>query len=87
MLKSPELAAKLVFGSDFPAAPLTLSCVGCVSWGRVRELRRMANPFDQILALMKAAGVPDAVFGRALQLLRIPQVETVSATPQRGGGG
>jgi hypothetical protein len=33
----------------------------------------MTNPFDQAVAVMKAAGVPDAVFTRAEQLLRIPQ--------------
>jgi predicted TIM-barrel fold metal-dependent hydrolase len=78
LLKSPELTAKLLFGSDFPAAPLPMSCVGCMSLGRARELRQMTNPFDQAVEMMKAAGVPNAVFERAGQLLRIPKLEEIS---------
>jgi predicted TIM-barrel fold metal-dependent hydrolase len=73
MLRSPQLAAKLVFGSDFPAAPMPLSCLGMVSFRRALELRRMANPFDQAVEMMRAAGAPDEVFARAEQLLRLPE--------------
>jgi len=73
MLKSPALTAKLLFGSDFPVPQMPLSCIGPVSLRHALELRRMTNPFDQAVAMMKAAGVPDAVFTRAEQLLRIPQ--------------
>ena len=73
MLKSPALTAKLVFGSDFPVPQMPLSCLGPVSFRHALELRRMTNPFDQAVAMMKSAGVPDAVFMRAEQLLRIPQ--------------
>ena len=73
MLKSPALTAKLVFGSDFPVPQMPLSCLGPVSFRHALELRRMTNPFDQAVAMMKAAGVPDAVFMRAEQLLRISQ--------------
>jgi hypothetical protein len=73
MLKSPALTAKLVFGSDFPVPQMPLTCIGPVSFRRALELRRMTNPFDQAVAMLKAAGVPDAVFARAEQLLRIPQ--------------
>jgi predicted TIM-barrel fold metal-dependent hydrolase len=72
MLRSPRLVAKLVYGSDFPVAPMPLSCLGGVGLGQALRVRRMRNPFDQMVQLMQAAGVPDAVFGRAEQLLRIP---------------
>jgi hypothetical protein len=73
MLKSPALMAKLLFGSDFPVPQMPLSCLGPVSLKQALELRRMTNPFDQAVAMMKAAGVPDEVFSRAEQLLRLPQ--------------
>ena len=56
LLRSPPLAAKLVFGSDFPVAPMPLSCIGQVSLRRALELRRIPNPFDEAVEMMKAAG-------------------------------
>ena len=76
MLKSPALAAKLLFGSDFPIPQMPLSCIGPVSLRHALELRRMMNPFDQAVKMMKAAGVPDAVFAQAGRLLRIPERKT-----------
>jgi hypothetical protein len=84
LLKSPELTAKLLFGSDFPVTPMPLSCLGPVSLRDALEVRRVANPFDQAVQLMKAAGVPDAVFARAEQLLRLPpdkQQTTIKTNP------
>jgi predicted TIM-barrel fold metal-dependent hydrolase len=77
LLQSPEIATKLVFGSDFPVAPMPLSCIGCVGLGRAMTIRRMTNPFSQTVDLMKAAGVPETVFARGYQLLRIPQKESL----------
>jgi uncharacterized protein len=71
MLRSPELTAKLVYGSDFPAAPLPLSCIGMITFRRAWQLRLVRNLFDQAHQVMQAAGVPDKVFGRAEQLLRV----------------
>lgn len=85
MLKSPDFTAKLVFGSDFPVSPMPLSCVGCLNLSQAMELRRMTNPFDQAVEMMRAVGVPDAVFDRASRLLRIPQKQTTAATVQMGG--
>ncbi len=72
LLKS-SVVSKLLFGSDFPVPAMPLSCVGCISPRKARELRRLDNPFDQSLALMKAVGVPREVFTRAGELLRIPE--------------
>lgn len=80
LLKSPALTAKLVFGSDFPAIPMPLSCIGPVRLGHALEVRRMTNPFDQTVHLMRGAGVPGAVFARAQQLLRIPQDQPRAVT-------
>ena len=84
LLRSPQLAAKLVFGSDFPVAPMPLSCIGKVSLRRALELRRISNPFDQAVEMMKAAGVPDEVFARSGQLLRIPENKHARFTAEIG---
>lgn len=80
LLKSPALTAKLLFGSDFPIPQMPLSCLGPVSLRHALEVRRMANPFDQAVAMMQAAGVPNTVFARAGQLLRIPLEKPAAIT-------
>jgi predicted TIM-barrel fold metal-dependent hydrolase len=72
MLEASGLSAKLVYGSDFPVSPMPLSCIGRVQLRRALQLRRVRNPFDQAVQMMRAAGVPQEVFTRAEQLLRIP---------------
>lgn len=71
--RSPELAAKCLFGSDFPVPPWPLSCLGKIGLSEVLEIRRMRNFFDQSVALMKAAGVTDEIFSRAGRLLRLKE--------------
>jgi len=73
LLREPALVAKLVFGSDFPVPTLPWSCVGQVGLRRARELGRIANPFDQTVETLKAAGMPAAVFARGAALLRLPE--------------
>ena len=72
MLETSGLSAKLVYGSDFPVSPMPLSCIGRVQLRRALQLRRVRNTFDQAVQMMQAAGVPQEVFARAEQLLRIP---------------
>lgn len=84
LLRSPRLAAKCVFGSDFPVAPMPLSCLGKLSLQKALELRRASNFFDQAVELLKAAGVPYEVFARAGQLLRIPERKQARARKAMG---
>jgi len=72
LLRTPELAAKCLFGSDFPVPPWPLSCIGKISPSAAFAIRRTSNFFDQSVALMKAAGVNDEIFARAGRLLRLP---------------
>jgi predicted TIM-barrel fold metal-dependent hydrolase len=83
-LRSPRLAAKLVFGSDFPVSPMPLTCIGTLGLNRVLALRRMSNPFDQAVEMMKAVGVPDEVFARSGQLLRIQENIHAGVAEQTG---
>lgn len=70
--KQPALLARCVFGSDYPAVPLPLSCVGSIGLGAALRIQLLRNRFDQSIELLQAAGVPTDVFTRATQLLRIP---------------
>ena len=86
-LRSPALAAKCVFGSDFPVPPWPLSCLGKISLRETLAIRRTRNYFDQSVALMKAAGVTDEIFARAGELLRVPDRQSFTpASVQRKGG-
>lgn len=70
LLESRDLTAKLVYGSDFPATPMPWTCVGSVGWRAAWTAQQTVNPFDQPVALMQSAGVPEEVFARAGSLLR-----------------
>ena len=70
---APRLMDKCVFGSDFPATPLPLSCLGMVGLRAALRVRRCANLFDRSAELLRGARVPDSVFARAAGLLRIPE--------------
>ncbi len=65
------LCRKLVYGSDFPALPVPISYLFRVSPRQALRILCTANPFDQPHRILRALGVPDAVFGRAAQLLPI----------------
>jgi predicted TIM-barrel fold metal-dependent hydrolase len=84
LLHSPQMAAKCVFGSDFPVPPWPLSCVGKISLKKTLEIRRTQNFFDQSVALMKAAGVSDAIFARGGKLLRLPGAKPAIAPLPNG---
>ena len=78
MLQSPGITAKLVFGSDYPTTAMPLGCIGPIGFRRALELRRIENPFDQAVEILKAVGTPAAVFSRAAKLLRIPESKMLS---------
>jgi hypothetical protein len=69
--RDPRLVEKLVYGSDFPALPLASSYLFQVNPRVALRLWKTPNPFDQPLEIMKALGLPDAVFSRAGTLLRL----------------
>jgi predicted TIM-barrel fold metal-dependent hydrolase len=71
ILNDPDLRAKVVFGSDFPAAPMPLWFMASLGWETAMALHRIENPFDRPYRTLKALGVPDEVFSRAGGLLRI----------------
>lgn len=83
LLKSPRHQDRLVYGSDFPAQPLPLSCIGWISLREAWRIHCMRNPFDKSLALMRAMGTPAIVLERADHLLPQACFRRVPATPPR----
>ena len=76
VLRRPEFAGRLLYGSDFPLINMSLVS----SWYfplnlRLAEMRRLAalpNPWDRDVELKQALGVPAEVFARPAALLRRP---------------
>lgn len=77
MLETPELAAKLVFGSDYPAWTIPWTFVGQMGYNRVAELRDIENPFERAVETLKDFGVTPEIFGRAGKILRFPPAKAV----------
>jgi len=73
LLRDPDLAAKIVFGSDFPAQAFPLWCLFPLRTRAGLALRRVRNPFDKAAGTLSALGIPEAAFTRAGSLLRLPR--------------
>lgn len=70
ILRDPDLTAKILFGSDFPANVFPLWFSGLMGLRRAMALRALVNPFDRSAQTLQALGFPEAVFIRAGSLLR-----------------
>lgn len=75
ILRRRELAEKVVFGSDFPAYPMLCGipvAFGLAGVFRARESTMQSkNPLDSAYLAMKSLGMPNALFTRGLQLLKV----------------
>lgn len=72
ILADRHLVSRVVYGSDFPAYVMPLWYAPAIGLNRAQAIRRAGNLFDKPYMMMKALGVPDDVFGRAGELLRLP---------------
>jgi hypothetical protein len=76
LLANPQIAARLVYGTDMPLLDTAIVSpwyfAPRLRLGPTRELRQIKNPWDQDVALKRALGVPEEVFGRGFGLLRRP---------------
>ena len=75
ILADADLLSKVVYGSDFPTPPMPLWYLPRLGWRKGMALRRILNPFDKALMTIRELGVPEQVFSRAEQLLRIPTAQ------------
>ena len=76
VLETPDLVSRLVYGSDWPLQffPLVSPYYHAHRIGMTRagELMRIENQWDRDVALKEALGVPEEVFARSREILRIP---------------
>ncbi|HWH68464.1 MAG TPA: amidohydrolase family protein [Candidatus Sulfotelmatobacter sp.] len=72
ILEDANLLSKVLYGSDFPTPPMPLWYLPRLGWRKALTLRRTRNLLDRALLTMKELGVPEQVFSRAGDLLRIP---------------
>ena len=79
ILGSPDLASRILFGSDFPAHALPMWYAPALGFGKARQLRRIRNPFDKACQTMRALGIPDGAFTRAQALLRLPAATSIES--------
>jgi uncharacterized protein len=75
LLKHPELSGRLLYGTDMPipntAAVTPFGFPNRLSPRRMLEISRIANPWDQDVALKEALGVPAEVFSNANTIIRL----------------
>lgn len=69
--RTPALCAKVVYGSDFPTVPWVPGLAFWAGKRAARSVRECRNPFDFPWRALQALGIPDGVFSRAYDLLRI----------------
>jgi predicted TIM-barrel fold metal-dependent hydrolase len=68
----PELAARILYGSDLPVPPsgLVMASLGMMGWGDYLESRRHATPLARDVMLKRALGFAPASETRLARLLR-----------------
>lgn len=69
--RTPQLLAKVLYGSDFPAFVMPRSFVFAIGVKAMGEVLRETNPLEQPYQLMRKMDLPDAVFTRAGKILRL----------------
>ena len=70
--KSPDLLAKILYGSDFPATVWPRWFVFSIGVRAVRQVLDEPNPLRRPYLLMQHFGLPESIFTRAGTLLRLP---------------
>ena len=69
--EDPDLSAKVLYGSDFPIFTMERWFRFSIGAEAVHEIRRETNPLQKAYLLMKKMSVPEAVFTRAGDVLRL----------------
>lgn len=72
LARDDTLRQKLLFGSDLPALVWPAWYGDRIGWRRALELAAVANPLDRLADLLLDLGLPESIFTRAGQILRLP---------------
>ena len=70
VFRDEVLRRKVLYGSDFPAMPSPLWCWQ-LGLKKMFCYRRIRNPLERNLTVMRALGMPDEVFGNATSVFNI----------------
>lgn len=73
ILASNELRQKVLYGSDFPSAPLPIWCWQ-LGLKEMRSLNRIPNPLERNIRVMQSLKVPQDIFERAAAILPLKQL-------------
>jgi len=82
--QNTELSRKVLYGSDFPMVPWTTGLSFITGRKKATNLSKLSNPFDRAWKTVKATGIPDEVFSRAVTLLKIPDSKLISSADCQG---
>jgi hypothetical protein len=77
MFEDPELAARIVHGSDVPV-PVSgglMWAFGTITWSDWRLTATIANPLERDVQIKRAAGFDEETFTRLAVMLRRPLVK------------
>lgn len=69
LARDPLLAARTLYGSDYPVPSNAIYYLHRLGWGPVRALEAEHNPFDRDVRLKRALGYPDDTLTRATTVL------------------
>lgn len=71
LLSDPVAPSRLIYGSDFPIPSTPLVFARRLGLRAALRIARDPNPLARPVQISRAAGVPDAVFHRGAELLRV----------------
>jgi predicted TIM-barrel fold metal-dependent hydrolase len=72
VIARPELAPRVLHGSDFPLPSHSWAFAHKLGLGKARAIGRIPSPLEREVVLKRELGVPDQVFTQAVARLRIP---------------
>ncbi|MDX9720508.1 MAG: amidohydrolase family protein [Myxococcota bacterium] len=81
LLKQPELFERMLYGSDYPVPSSPLRFWPRLPLSTVRRIGREGSLLSTASMLFDALGVPDSIYTRASELLRLGPRELLRAIP------
>jgi hypothetical protein len=69
--RHPELAERLVFGTDYPLSVFHFPCWGRVSLGAFQRILRASNRFDRQYLILKSLGIGFRSFDKLMVAPRV----------------
>jgi predicted TIM-barrel fold metal-dependent hydrolase len=71
LLRNPTSRDRILYGSDFPIPAFPFHFIPHLGWKKARLLEEVSNPLEKAYRVIREFGVPDEVFTRAGDILKI----------------